>query len=248
MSDPSATKRPASYQRRYLIDARFQLKYTGLLIGVVLAVMVVLGAMIWRTAKVATDQADYAAQQAERALKEANTSSKLLKMSASGYDDPILKKSLEDDLAVIDAEHEKNHAAVEAQRADIGRQQKRLALLLGLGSLSVVLVLALMGVFITHRIVGPVYRIKRLLRQVGTARFSVKQRLRKGDELEDLFETFVQMAHSLEALQAGRRATLESTLAKAEKAQVPADVMSGLRALHAQLSLGLASSARKRAQ
>jgi nitrogen fixation/metabolism regulation signal transduction histidine kinase len=238
MPDP---KRPARHQRRYLIDARFQLKYTGLLVGVVLAVMLVLGAMIWQTAKVATDQAAYASQQAERALKESNTTAKLLKMNASGYDDPILKKSLDDDLAAIDAEHEKNLASVEAQRVEIGRQQKRIALLLGLGSLSVVLVLAVLGIFITHRIVGPVYRIKRLLRQVGTARFSVKQRLRKGDELEDLFETFVQMAHSLEALQAGRRATLESTIAKAEKAKVPSDVMAGLRSLHAQLSLGLAS-------
>ena len=118
-------------------------------------------------------------------------------------------------------------------------------MLLGLGSATVVIVLAIMGVFITHRIVGPVYRIKRLLRQVGTARFSVKQRLRRGDELEDLFETFLQMAHSLEALQAGRRATLDSTIAKAEKAHVPPEVMSGLRALHAQLSLGLATSLRK---
>ena len=81
-----------------------------------------------------------------------------------------------------------------------------------------------------------------------TARFSVKQRLRRGDELEDLFETFLQMAHSLEALQAGRRATLDSTIAKAEKAQVPPEVMSGLRALHAQLSLGLATSLRKGAR
>lgn len=247
MSDSTAPQRPTRFQRRYLIDARFQLKYTGLLVGVVLAIMLVLGAMIWRTAKVATDQAAYASQQAERALNEANTSAKLLKMNASGYDDPILKKSLDDDLAAIEAEHAKNLAAVEAQRAEIDRQQKRMALLLGLGSASVVLVLAFMGVFITHRIVGPVFRIKRLLRQVGTARFSVKQRLRRGDELEDLFETFIQMTHSLEALQAGRRATLESTIAKAEKAHVPPEVMSGLRALHAQLSLGLAG-ARKGAQ
>ena len=61
-------------------------------------------------------------------------------------------------------------------------------------------------------------------------------------------ETFLQMAHSLEALQAGRRATLDSTIAKAEKAQVPPEVMSGLRALHAQLSLGLASNLRKGAR
>lgn len=248
MSTPRPTERPARHQRRYLIDPRFQLKYTGLLVGVVLAVIVVLGAMIWRTASVANEQATNAAQQAERALKEANVTAKLLKSSASGYDDPNLAKSLDDDLAAIDREHQKNIAEVQGQRAEVERQQKRMKMILGIGSLSLMLVLFFMGVFITHRIVGPVFRIKRLLRQVGTARFSVKQRLRKGDELEDLFETFVQMTHSLESLQAGRRATLEATIAKAERANVPSDVMNGLKALHAQLSLGLAHSIRKGAK
>lgn len=246
--NPPTNERPARHQRRYLIDPRFQLKYTGLLIGVVLAVILVLGTMIWRTASIANEQATYAAEQAERALKEANVTAKLLKSSASGYDDPNLAKSLDEDLQAIDREHQKNLAAVEGQRAEVARQQKRMTLILAIGSTSLVLVLLLLGIFITHRIVGPVYRIKRLLRQVGTARFSVKQRLRKGDELEDLFETFVQMAHSLEALQAGRRATLEATIEKAEKANVPSEVMHGLRALRAQLSLGLQTSIRKGAQ
>lgn len=230
---------PPRHQRRYLVDSRFQLKYTGLLVGVVLAVILVLGAAIWRTASVASSQAALASEQAERALKEAATSARLLKSSASGYDDPNLAKSLDDDLAAIDREQSKNLAAVKEQRAEVERQRRNMTLLLGAGSALLVTVLALLGIFITHRIVGPVYRIKRLLRQVGTARFSVKEKLRRGDELEDLFETFVQTVHSLEALQAGRRLTLDATIEKARKAGVPADVMHGLEALHAQLSLGL---------
>jgi len=239
MSDQAPSGPPPRLQRRYLIDPRFQLKYTGLLVGVVLAVIVVLGAMIWRTASVATSQAAMASEQAERALKEAATSARLLKSSASGYDDPVLTKSLEDDLAAIDREQAKNLAAVKEQRLEVERQRRNMIVLLGVGSALLVSVLAFLGVFITHRIVGPVFRIKRLLRQVGTARFSVNRRLRKGDELEDLFETFVQMTHSLEALQTGRRKTLHATIEKAEKAAVPADVMAGLRALEAQLTLGL---------
>jgi nitrogen fixation/metabolism regulation signal transduction histidine kinase len=230
---------PKRRSRRYLVDARFQLKYTGLLVGVVLAVMIALGAVIWETARTASAQADYAGIQAERALEEARTSAKLLKSNAAQVDDPALQKSLEDDLAAIDREHEKNLADVKARRADVEAQRKKMALVLGVGSGTVLLVLLFMGIYITHKIVGPVYRMKRLLRQVGTARFSVKQRLRKGDELEDLFETFVQMAHSLESLQAGRRATLETTMKRAEKANVSPEVMAGLRTLHAQLSLGL---------
>lgn len=232
---------PPRHQRRYLIDPRFQLKYTGLLVGTVLVVILALGAMIWRTSSVASAQAAMASEQAERALKEAATSAKLLKSSASGYDDPNLAKSLDDDLAAIDREHSKNLAAVKEQRAEVERQRRNMTVLLGAGSALLVAVLGILGVFITHRIVGPVFRLKRLLRQVGTARLSISRRLRKGDELEDLFETFVQMTHSLEALQLGRHQTLRATMAKAEAANVPADVMAGLRALDAQLSLGFKS-------
>jgi nitrogen fixation/metabolism regulation signal transduction histidine kinase len=210
-----------------------------MLVGVVLAVIVVLGAVIWQTAHTASAQADFASQQAERALEEARTSAKLLKSSASQVDDPSLQKSLDDDLAAIDREHAKNLADVRARRAEVDAQRRKMEIVLLGGSLGLLVVLLLMGIFITHKIVGPVYRMKRLLRQVGTARFSVKRGLRKGDELEDLFETFVQMAHSLESLQAGRRATLDATLKKAENANVPHDVLAGLRTLRAQLSLGL---------
>ena len=113
-------------------------------------------------------------------------------------------------------------------------------LLLGGGGALLVL-LSFLGIFITHRIVGPVYRMKRLCRQAGTARFSVSDRpLRRGDELEDLFDTFIQMIWSLKALQSGRLATLESTIEKAREAGVSDDIMSNLRALHAQMHLGLA--------
>ncbi|MGZ3416814.1 MAG: HAMP domain-containing protein [Polyangiales bacterium] len=246
---------PPLLARRYLIDPRFQLKYTGMLVSVVLAVMVALGAVIWQTAHTASVQAEFASIQAERALEEARTSAKLLKSNAAQVDDPSLAKSLEDDLAAIDREHAKNLADVKARRGEVEAQRRKMAMVLAVGSLTLLLVLMAMGVFITHKIVGPVFRMKRLLRQVGTARFSVNRGLRKGDELEDLFETFVQMAHSLESLQAGRRATLEATLKKAEKADVPQDVLAGLRALRAQLSLGLGggiassgpASSRKRA-
>ncbi len=230
--------------RRYLVDPRFQLKYTGLLVGVVLAVIAALGVAVLRTSAAASSQAANASLQAERALKEAATSARLLKSSAAEYTDigPELQKSLEADLAAIDREHQKNLADVIAQRNEVDRNQRRMVVVLIVGSAALLGILAFLGIYITHHIVGPVYRMKRLLRQVGTGRFSVADRLRmrKGDELEDLFDTFVQMTHSLEELQAGRRATLEATMDKAERAAVPADVMSGLQALHAQMSIGLA--------
>jgi nitrogen fixation/metabolism regulation signal transduction histidine kinase len=96
-----------------------------------------------------------------------------------------------------------------------------------------------MGIIITHRIVGPVHKMKRLLRRVSTGRLVVEERLRRGDELEDLFDTFLQMTFSLRAMQIARLATLDTALRRAEETSTPADVIDGLKALRAQLVLGL---------
>ena len=100
--------------------------------------------------------------------------------------------------------------------------------------------LSIMGIFITNKIVGPVYKLKRLLRRVGTGRLATKERLRKGDELEDLFDTFLQMMYSLRALQAGRLATLDAAMEKANSTGAAPEVLEGLHALRAQMTLGLA--------
>jgi len=225
----------------YLLDPAFQLKYTGLLVGVVLAVTVALGFVIWRTTNSASDSARYASAQAERALKEASTSSKLLRLTAASYAeiDPELAKTIDKDQETLDKEFEANRAEVARHTEHVEQQRMRILWLLIGGSAAMLVLLTVLGVYITHRIVGPVHRLKRMLRQVGTARFDVSAGIRRGDELDDLFETFVQMTYSLKALQSGRRATLQATIEKARVAKVAPEVMAGLDALHAQLNLGL---------
>ena len=229
----------------YLIDPRFQLKYTGLLVGVVIAVMAALGVVIWTTAEVASANAQIAATQAERALKESSTSAHILKMSAAAYatDAPELGRTLDEELAEIDREFQRSLADVGERRAEVEQQRQRLLYtLLGGGGLLVIL-LSVLGVFITHRIVGPVVRLKRLCRQVGTSRLNVKVTSRKGDELTDLFDTFGQMTYSLKVLQVGRLATLDAALERAEKEGASSELMEGLGALRAQLCLGLGEQA-----
>jgi nitrogen fixation/metabolism regulation signal transduction histidine kinase len=235
----------ASHRRsKYLLDPRFQLKYTGLLAFVVFAVMMALGLVIWNTASVASNQAQLAAAQAERALKESATSSRILRMSAAAYGDEALDlgRALEQELAEIDRAFERNLAEVAERRIQVEKQRDRLLYLLLGGGTMLLGVLSVLGVFITHRIVGPVHRLKRLCRQVGTTRLNIGEGLRKGDELEDLFDTFVQMTYSLKALQTGRLATLDATIEKAEAEAVSEEVMKGLRALRAQLCLGLSEA------
>ncbi|AUX45009.1 hypothetical protein SOCE26_064880 [Sorangium cellulosum] len=245
-----ATQRPTA-RRKLLLNPRFQLKYTGLLVSVVLAVMLVFGLVIWQTAGVATEQAQRAAHEAERALDEAEKSARILKMSATdlGGEGSDLANTLDEELAQTKREHERKLADVAAGRAEVEAHQRRLLYILLGGGAIVLVTLGVLGLFITQRIVGPVHQMKRLCRQVGTTRLSIGEGLRKGDELGDLFDTFVQMTYSLKALQTGRLATLDAAIEKAEASSASAEVLAGLRALRAQLCLGLpeADTVRRRA-
>jgi len=226
----------------YLLDPRFQLKWTGYLVVVVVLVMAGLGYVIARTAGRASDTASLAVMQAEKAYEESKSNNILTRrtMQLAGGDNPALQMVMDESLNEVDAQSEKNLADVRTRQANIAEDRRSLQLLLAGAGVALVALLALMGIIITHRIVGPVHKMKRLLRRVSTGRLVIEERLRKGDELEDLFDTFLQMTYSLRAMQVARLATLEGTLKKAEASpSTPAEVLDGMKALRAQLVLGL---------
>jgi nitrogen fixation/metabolism regulation signal transduction histidine kinase len=230
----------ARSKKSYLLDPRFQLKWTAYLVAVVVLVMAALGVVIARVAGRASDTAHLAVMQAEKAFEESRTNSILAKRSVQlNSDDPTLAKVMDDSLAELDAQAAKNLADVRSRQEDIVRDRRNLQLLLAATGLALVMLLVLMGVVITHRIVGPVHKMKKLLRRVSTGRLAIEERLRRGDELEDLFDTFLQMTYSLRAMQAARITTLDATLRRAEATGAADDVLAGMRALRAQMVLGI---------
>ncbi|WP_394833347.1 HAMP domain-containing protein [Pendulispora rubella] len=236
MSTPVA---PELRNRNWLINPRFQLKYTGMLVGVVAFVMLALGFVIGKTANTAAEYAQLATMQAEKAMKESQVNSQLTRESVLMSGNPELLKVVEEGLSETDRQAEANLQAVQSNRAAIEMQRKMVFAVLIFAGVALTVVLTIMGVFITRRVVGPVHKIKRLLRRVGTGRLVVTERLRRGDELEDLFDTFMQMTWSLKALQTGRIATLDATMRKAEATGASPEVLDGLRVLRAQMVLGL---------
>jgi nitrogen fixation/metabolism regulation signal transduction histidine kinase len=231
----------ARQNRSYLLDPRFQLKWTGYLVVVVVLVMAALGAVIARTAGRASDTATLAVKQAEKAYEESKSNNILTRrtMQLAGGDNPALQQIMDESLGEVDSQSEKNLAEVRSRQEDIAHDRQNVRFLLIGSGAALVLLLFVMGIIITHRIVGPVHKMQRLLRRVSTGRLVIDERLRKGDELEELFDTFLQMTYSLRAMQGARLATLDATLRRAEKASVPDDVMEGLQALRAQMVLGL---------
>lgn len=226
----------------YLLDPRFQLKWTAYLVVSVVVVMAVLGFVIAQTAGRASDTASIAVEQAKKAYEESKSNNILTRRTLElAGDNPALQAVMNDSLNDVDVQSEKNLAEVRQRQEDIARDRRNIQLLLGGSGLMLVVLLLLMGIVITHRIVGPVHKMKRLLRRVSTGRLVIEDRLRRGDELEDLFDTFLQMTYSLRAQQLARIATLDGTLRKAERGDqtTPEEVIEGMRALRAQLVLGL---------
>jgi methyl-accepting chemotaxis protein len=98
------------------------------------------------------------------------------------------------------------------------------------GVLLLAVALGFTGILVTHRLVGPVYRVKQLLHEVRDGHLRVEGRLRKHDELQDLFEAFQDMVTSLRSAQEREIAQLEGAIEKARAAGLRDDAIDALLA------------------
>src|SRR5512146_2429833 len=108
----------APYKRRkqsYLLNARFQLKWTGYLVVIVLLVMTALGVIIAREAAAAAESARVAVEQAKKAAEESKANSILARRSVqlAAPDNPILAQVMDDSLEEVDKKQDANLAEVE---------------------------------------------------------------------------------------------------------------------------------------
>lgn len=104
-----------------------------------------------------------------------------------------------------------------------------------LGIVSGIVILALMlgftGIIVTHKVVGPAYKMKLLLNEVASGKLKLVGRLRKGDELQELFEAFAGMVESLRETQKQEITELSDAIDKAKEAGVPDDALAELVAV-----------------
>lgn len=177
--------------RNYLLDRRFQLKYTGMVLIVTVAVASVLGYVAYRFSKGQTEA-----------------------LTAQIVAQPDL-----DDRTASDLERF-------AQQED---RKIRNAIIVGVFLLTVAL--GLTGIVVTHRVVGPAYRMTRLFEHVGQGRLEVTTGIRKGDELQDLYRSFSRMVESLRDQRAEEIEQLEDTVRKLEAAGVQSTYLTELRDL-----------------
>jgi methyl-accepting chemotaxis protein len=108
----------------------------------------------------------------------------------------------------------------EAEKAD---RTVLIGILIGIFCLA--LALGFTGIIVTHKLVGPAYKIKSLLKEVRDGHLKVEGSLRKGDELHDVFVAFEQMVRSLRAAQIKEVEQLEAALARARASGVPEEAL-----------------------
>jgi methyl-accepting chemotaxis protein len=151
---PGAPKRKL---RNYLLDRRFQLKYTGMVVGVTMIVASILGALAYHESKGQTE-----------ALQ--------IQLATQPDLDPGVS------------------AGLEAFGADRDRE-----ILVGIifGVAALTIALGLTGIVITHKVVGPAFKMRVLLRAVSKGHLRVDGGLRKGDELQEVFAAFNDMVNQL---------------------------------------------------
>jgi methyl-accepting chemotaxis protein len=117
---------------------------------------------------------------------------------------------------------------------------RKVALSIAAGVLLLAIALGITGIIVTHRLVGPAYRLKVLLRDVRNGHLKVEGRLRKHDELQDIFEAFQEMIVSLRAAEEREIALLEAAIDRAKAAGVPAEAIADLESVRDRMRAALA--------
>jgi len=200
---PTPNAAPPRYKRsfkNYLIDSKFQLKYTGFILIAAVTISAVLGVFLWQTS------AEVVAE-SQKVVEQSKKVSDVVKMSIKDDygDNPTLAKAFSDEAAQQDKK-------IQDQQDALVRQQRTMLFTL-VGALAVmVFVIGVLGIYFTHKVAGPIYKMKLLLNQVADGKLKVNAKLRKGDELQDFFDVFANMVDNLRARRAAEVAWLDSAL------------------------------------
>lgn len=201
--------------RNFLLDRRFQLKYASYLVAIAVGISVLLGAVLFRTSAQVVAQSESSVRRGEQivalgheVLAESKKVSAVVRMNIVSdpiyQDDPELLETFNADVRAQDKR-------LAEQKKQLQQQQNRLAqdartlksfyrsLIWTLVGLLAILVvgIGLAGIWVTHKVAGPIFKMKRHLREVAAGSLEVPRGLRRGDELVDFFEALREMIESL---------------------------------------------------
>ena len=214
---PNSLEPTGSYRRslrNYLLDSRFQLKYTGFLVMVAVVISGAMGVVLYMTTRAMVDESAKVVEESRKVAEESRKVSEVSRMNIRDMasDSPELLAEFNHEAEAYDKTMLEQQRTIAEQQAGLIRSQRVLMASLVAGLTMTVVLIGLLGIYFTHKVAGPIFKMKRLLRQVAEGNFRVEARLRKGDELHDFFEAFTQMVAGLRRFEMQRLEELESAM------------------------------------
>jgi nitrogen fixation/metabolism regulation signal transduction histidine kinase len=234
--------------RNYLLDSHFQLKYTGFLVATALLLSLALGTLLWSSSREVIAQSQETVKQGQETVergqevvRESQKVSTVVHMNI--VKDPVYgsnpelaavfnESAREQDKRLEAQQHklESEAQALQKRSVDLSRQRTEMfVVLITLLSLLVVGV-GVAGIIVTHRVAGPIHKMKRLLGYVGDGHLRLTEKLRKGDELQHFFDAFEKMVESLRERQLMEIGKLDQAIGSLE-GKVPDQQLAPLRSL-----------------
>ena len=159
-----------------------------------------LGAVVVYTTGEVVGESQKVNEEGQKVVAESRKVSDVVKMSIKDNyaDDPELAKTFAQASTQSDDIINAQSAALASEQQNLVQRQNRMLTAL-VGSLVVMVVLiGMLGIYFTHKVAGPVYKMKMLLKMVQDGKLVVPPgKLRKGDELQDFFDAFAEMVREL---------------------------------------------------
>lgn len=242
--------------RNLLLDRHFQLKYTGYLVAISLLLSISLGVVLFRMSSEVITQSEHNVEQGARivtlgreVVEESRKVSAVVRMNIVKdpvyRDNPDLLDAFNGDAKVQDKRLEKQNAELEAQSQSLSAQAERIrrfqrGLLWSLVGALTLLVLAIgvAGIFVTHKVAGPIFKMRRHLEDVASGNLQVPRGLRKGDELVEFFASFQAMVVSLRETRQRQIDQLDQVMRDLED-DLPREKLEGLERMRASLESAL---------
>lgn len=230
---PSPGGRHQRRMKNYLLDRHFQFKYTGYLVGITLVLSACLGFLLWRTSSTVIAQSEEVVRFGGEVVEESRKVSAVVQMNIVKdpvySDNPALLEAFKSDATRQDELLRQQQKTLENQAVSLARQQSAMLYSLCGALLLLVVLIGVAGIVVTHRVAGPIYKMKLNLKAVADGHLNVPTPLRKGDELVDFFEAYRGMVIALRSRQEAEIEKLDGAIQVLEPKAEPGE----LEALHA---------------
>ena len=242
--------------KNYLLDPHFQLKYSAYLVAIAVVLGGSLGVVLWQTSEEVVAQSQKNVEQGQQVVDlgrevvgESRKVSDVVRMNIVKdpvyQDNPALLEAFTTDAKTQDQRLKDQEARLVRQAESLKRETNNLKAFQSRMMLTLlgVLVLLVVGIFIagimvTHKVAGPIFKMKRQIREVGDGQLRIPGKLRKGDELVHFFEAFERMVKNLRARQEAEIEKLDKAIAELD-GKASADALKPLHDLRREMQQAL---------